>query len=122
MKSILIIDDAKSDRMLMRNILKDYEIAEAETGKEGIEIIKKINIDLVLVDQNMAGKDDIIYMMNGIETIIEIQNIKPGLKCIMITGNESVKLAVKAFKAGAIDFAVKPVNPVELRSLVERNF
>lgn len=110
MKSIklIIIDDERRIRNSIRNTLnlhypKADIIAEAENAKDGIELIKKFQPDVVLLDINMPG-------ISGFDMLKQLQPLP--FKVIFITAfNE---YAIQAFKFSAIDYLLKPVVPHEL--------
>lgn len=103
MPRILIIDDERSIRSTLREILEyeKYEIVEAEDGAEGLQLIKKEDFDLVMCDIKMPK-------MDGMEVLIASAEIKPDLPFIMISGHGSIDTAVEATKKGAYDFLQKP--------------
>lgn len=100
---ILIIDDESAIRSTLREILEyeKYEVIDSDNGSDGLEIIKKETIDLVLCDIKMSGLD-------GLEVLIEAMKIKPDLPFIMISGHGTIETAVEASKKGAYDFISKP--------------
>lgn len=101
--TILITDDEKSIRNALREILEfeNYAVLEAEEGREALEIIQSINVDLVLLDIKMKG-------MDGLEVLEKIKKEKSELPVIMISGHGTIKIAVEATKKGAFDFLEKP--------------
>lgn len=101
--TILITDDEKSIRNTLREILEfeNYAVLEAEEGREALEIIQSINVDLVLLDIKMKG-------MDGLEVLEKIKKEKSELPVIMISGHGTIKIAVEATKKGAFDFLEKP--------------
>ncbi len=103
MPRILIIDDEKSIRSTLREILEyeKYEIVEAGDGAEGLQYIKKEEFDLVMCDIKMPK-------MDGMEVLTASAEIKPDLPFIMISGHGSIDAAVEATKKGAYDFLQKP--------------
>lgn len=103
MPRILIIDDEKSIRSTLREILEyeKYEITEASDGAEGFLLIKKEDFDLVMCDIKMPK-------MDGMEVLTATAEIKPDLPFIMISGHGSIDAAVEATKKGAYDFLQKP--------------
>ncbi len=103
MTKILIIDDERAIRSTLREILEyeDYEVADVDNGQQGIEILKKENINLVLCDIKMSR-------MDGMEVLTEAQKIKPDVPFIMISGHGTVETAVEASRKGAYDFISKP--------------
>jgi len=103
MANILIIDDEKSIRNTLQEIL-EYEkhtVEQATNGQEGLEFIAKNKYDVVLCDIKMPGLD-------GIEVLDKIMEIAPDLAVIMISGHGNIDTAVEAIKKGAYDFIEKP--------------
>jgi two-component system nitrogen regulation response regulator NtrX len=105
MKKILIIDDERSIRRALGEILQfeGYEVAEAEDGNQGIEVCKNGAFDLVFCDIKMPGKD-------GMEVLAEIHPLFPELPIVMISGHGTIETAVEAIKKGAFDFIEKPLD------------
>lgn len=103
MTKILIIDDERAIRSTLREILEyeDYKVIDTDNGIDGLAIIKKDDIDLVLCDIKMSK-------MDGMEVLTEALAIKPDLPFIMISGHGTVETAVEASKKGAYDFISKP--------------
>ncbi len=103
MPRILIIDDERSIRSTLKEILEyeKYEIVEAEDGAQGLQLIKKEDFDLVMCDIKMPK-------MDGMEVLTASAEIKPDLPFIMISGHGSIDAAVEATKKGAYDFLQKP--------------
>jgi two-component system nitrogen regulation response regulator NtrX len=103
MAKILIIDDERSIRSTLREILEyeDYNVEDVDNGVDGLELIRKNDYDLVLCDIKMNR-------MDGMEVLTEGLNIKPDLPFIMISGHGTVETAVEASKKGAFDFISKP--------------
>jgi len=100
---ILVIDDEKSIRFSLKvSLLKQgYEVYEAETGEEGLEIFKMQRPEVAIVDIKLPGID-------GIEVLSNIKKMDPDCLVIMITHLGDVRLAVKAMKLGAYDYFTKP--------------
>lgn len=113
--SILIIDDEESQRNILRGYLekKGYKIYSASSGTEGIELIRKNMIDIVLSDYKMPDK-------TGLEVLEEVKNINPEISFIILTAYGTVENAVKAMRLGAFDYISKPVDLDELDLLLER--
>jgi len=103
MAKILIIDDERAIRSTLREILEyeDYQVVDVDNGIDGLEIVKKDTIDLVLCDIKMGR-------MDGMEVLTEALQLKPDLPFIMISGHGTVETAVEASKKGAYDFISKP--------------
>jgi len=100
---VLIIDDERAIRSTLREILEyeNYIVTDVDNGIDGLEVIKKDNISLVLCDIKMSR-------MDGMEVLSEALKIKPDLPFIMISGHGTVETAVEASKKGAYDFISKP--------------
>jgi CheY-like chemotaxis protein len=81
MAKILIIDDEKPIRNLLRKILEGegYEVLEAGNGRKGLDLYRQIGADLVLMDILMPVKD-------GMETTLQLVREFPGVKIIAMTG------------------------------------
>jgi len=103
MPKILIIDDEKSIRSTLRDILEyeKIEVDEAEDGRIGIDKFQKSLYDIVLCDIKMPG-------MDGIEVLDKIQGINPDVPVIMISGHGNIETAVESLKKGAYDYISKP--------------
>jgi len=112
---ILVIDDEESMRdSCTQIILKSGYIAEtAEDGRVGLEKIKSLRPDLVIIDLKMPG-------ISGIEVLEALAQFDPQIIPIVITGYATVDSAVEAMKKGAYDFLPKPFTPEELRIIIRR--
>jgi DNA-binding NtrC family response regulator len=105
MTRILVIDDERSIRNTLKDILEfeKYEVQTAENGLEGLSLIKTNTFDIVFCDIKMP-------QMDGIEVLEKIKNIKADLPVIMISGHGSIDTAVETIKKGAFDFIEKPLD------------
>lgn len=103
MARILIVDDEKSIRKTMREILEyeSYSVEEAEDGQEGADLIKENGYDVILLDIKMPK-------MDGMEVLDVAMEHAPDTPVIMISGHASIENAVEAVKKGAFDFISKP--------------
>lgn len=103
MAKILIVDDDKSIRKTLRDILEfeKYEIDESPDGVDCIVKIKQNKYDVIILDVKMPR-------MDGMEAIDKILNISPDTPVIMISGHGNIDTAVEAVKKGAFDFIQKP--------------
>ncbi|SMD32144.1 DNA-binding transcriptional response regulator, NtrC family, contains REC, AAA-type ATPase, and a Fis-type DNA-binding domains [Reichenbachiella faecimaris] len=103
MTKILIIDDEKSIRHTLREILEyeKYHIDEAENGKAGLDKLKEEDFDLVLCDVKMPE-------MDGIEVLENARTLDHTPQFIMISAHATIDTAVDATKKGAFDFIQKP--------------
>ena len=103
MARILVIDDEKSIRSTLQEILEHegFEVDTAPDGAGALELIPDKPYDVVLCDIKMPD-------MDGIEVLEKIQKIKSDLPVIMISGHGTIDTAVDAIKKGAFDFVEKP--------------
>jgi len=89
-----------------------FDLLEAETGEQAIEILNKQAIDVVLLDNQLPG-------ISGIEVLEYMNNKQFETQVMMITSYASLDLAVKATNTGAFNFVPKPFTPQELKSAME---
>jgi DNA-binding NtrC family response regulator len=103
MAKILIIDDEKSIRYTLREILEyeKYQVEEAKDGEEGLEMIIKNDYDVVLCDIKMPK-------MDGLELLAKVLELEKDPQFIMISAHGNIETAVEATKKGAFDFIQKP--------------
>jgi len=110
--TILVVDDEPQIRRVLRATLssRGYEIIDAKTGEEGIELVRKDKPDLILLDVNMPG-------MGGLEACREIRR-GSNAPIIMLTVRNAERDKVAALDAGADDYVVKPFGIEELLARV----
>lgn len=103
MPHILIVDDEKSIRQALKEILEDesYEVSEAADGDAGLKILQEEKIDAVLCDIKMPK-------MDGIELLEKAMAAEIDAPFIMISAHGTIETAVDATKKGAYDFIQKP--------------
>ena len=112
---VLIVDDSKTSRKLMRNILEanDYEVAgEASNGEEAWMQYKELKPDVVTMDITMPK-------MDGIEALSLIRKDDPDAKIIMISAAGQREKMVEALKRGAQDFVTKPFDEEKVVSTLK---
>ena len=105
MGKILVIDDERAIRRAMREILEfeEFEVDEAENGKEGLDKAKASEYDVIFCDIKMPE-------MDGMEVLEGILKAKIETPVIMISGHGNIETAVHAIKKGAFDFIEKPLD------------
>lgn len=116
MKStILIADDEKEIRDLLRLYLEneDYKIVEAADGLQTLEVIKKTNPDLCLLDIMMPGKD-------GLSVLKEIRR-ESNIPVLIISARTADAERILGLDMGADDYIPKPFNPLEVVARVKSN-
>ena len=120
MGKILIIDDERAIRRALREILEfeDFEVDEAENGKEGVKLASGEHYDIIFCDIKMPE-------MDGMEVLDELLKAKIETPVIMISGHGNIETAVQAIKKGAFDFIEKPLDLnrilVTIRNAGDRN-
>tara|TARA_B100000029_G_scaffold515836_1_gene624947 strand:- start:493 stop:1866 length:1374 start_codon:yes stop_codon:yes gene_type:complete len=114
---ILIVDDDHDICVTLSKILtsKGYETIVANNSKSALTEIKKVPVDLILLDVWLEGSDK-----DGLELLKIIKNYNPFTPVILISGHANVEMAVKAVKEGAFYFIEKPFKSEKLFLLIER--
>lgn len=115
---VLVIDDSKVVRRTVEAMLRDagYAALAASDGREGMEMWRETQPDLVLTDIMMPERD-------GIETMMEIRRHCPQAKILAMTGfshSGSVDFGEMLRRLGADDVLIKPFNPEVLLAKVDR--
>lgn len=119
MAHILVVDDEKTIRFTLREILEyeKFKVDEAKDGEEGFEMLKQRNYDLILCDIKMPRMDGLELLRKAMEEGIETP-------FIMISAHGTIDSAVEATKNGAFDFLQKPLDLnrllVTLRNALDR--
>jgi DNA-binding NtrC family response regulator len=120
MASILIIDDERAIRNVLKDILNNegYTTDEAIDGEEGLNKFKQTNFDLVLCDIKMPKID-------GIEFLQKAKEINADVPIIIISGHGNIETAVDAVKKGAFDYIAKPPDLnrllITIRNAMDKN-
>jgi DNA-binding NtrC family response regulator len=105
MSKILVIDDEKSIRNTLKEVLEyeNHQVDLAEDGPSGLELFAANSYDIVLCDIKMPK-------MDGNEVLFKINEISADIPVIMISGHGNIDTAVEAIKKGAYDFLEKPLD------------
>lgn len=118
--SILIVDDDQNVLQVLEARLQTsgFQIYKAENGPDAIKLLKDNKIDLLISDMKMPG-------MSGMDVLTKARSMNPGLPIIFLTAYGTIPDAVKAVKAGAVDYLAKPFDGRELvlklRKVLEEN-
>ncbi|MFA9463160.1 MAG: HD-GYP domain-containing protein [Velocimicrobium sp.] len=103
---ILIVDDSSTDRMMITEMLSEYEIVTASDGLEAIQLVYEIpNIDLMILDLNMPNLDGFQVLQKFQQ---EGQYAK--IKTIILTNSYEIDNEIKGLQMGAVDYIRKPIN------------
>jgi CheY-like chemotaxis protein len=114
-KNILWVDD-EIDQLKSQIIFlegRGYKVTEASNGEDAVVLVGKQNFDLVLLDEQMPGKD-------GLTTLEEIKEKRPHLPIIMVTKSEEEDLMEQAIGKKIDDYLTKPVNPSQILSAAKK--
>ncbi|MDP4208771.1 MAG: sigma-54 dependent transcriptional regulator [Bacteroidota bacterium] len=105
MANILVIDDERSIRNTLKEVLEyeNHKVEVATDGIEGLDMFAKNKYDVVLCDIKMPN-------MDGLEVLEKIQEQPTDATVIMISGHGNIDTAVEAIKKGAFDFIEKPLD------------
>lgn len=112
---VLLIDDEPAILRTLGNHLKarGHRVYTAGGGQEGVEILRREVMDIVVVDVKMPG-------MDGFDVLKEVRRNWPGVEVIMVTAYGDIDTAVRAMREGAFDFFAKPVKLQELVASLQR--
>ena len=116
MRKILIIDDSSMQIRTLTGLMKNkYEIVTAMSGFDGIEILKKEKVDLVLLDYGMP-------VLDGKETlrIIRDNEKTKDLPVIFLTGDNEREDIIEALKLNPQGYLLKPVRPDRLFDAIDK--
>ncbi len=105
MSRVLVIDDERSIRNTLKDILEfeKYTVDLAEDGFKALDILRIKDFDVILCDIKMPG-------MDGIEVLQKMEEFKPDIPVVMISGHGNIDTAVESIKKGAFDFIEKPLD------------
>jgi DNA-binding NtrC family response regulator len=106
---IMLVDDEERFLTTTRKLLakKGIDTVIAAGGKEALDLLKRENIHVVILDVKMPG-------MDGDEVLKKIKTRFPLVEVIMLTGHATVESAVEGLKSGATDYLMKPIGIDEL--------
>ncbi|HEB29699.1 hypothetical protein LCGC14_2083900 [marine sediment metagenome] len=112
---ILLADD---DPFLLTGVgmvleKEGYKVTTAESGEEAVELLKKTEFDLVMTDQVMNG-------LNGTQVLKKVKELNPVTKVIILTGYDTLAVAIDALRLHADDFLLKPCDPKDMINKVKQ--
>ena len=116
MNTVLIVDDSRTSRKILKSLLEEggFEvIGEAVNGEEGYLKYNELRPDIVTMDITMPT-------MDGIESLTLIKKENPEAKVVMITAAGQKEKMVDALKRGAEEFVTKPFNDAEVIATLNR--
>ncbi len=115
MAKILIVDDSRTSRRILNNLLTEsgYEVIEAENGEVGIQKFKEETPDLATMDITMP-------VMDGLEALKEIREYDSDAKVIMVTAAGQESKVMEAVKRGAAEFITKPFEKDKILETIQK--
>lgn len=118
MLNVLLVDDEKLERVLIRKGYNWEEngfniVGEAASGEDALEYINYHNVDIVITDINMPG-------MDGLQFTEKLLQKNPKCRVVIVTGFREFEYARKAIKLGVDEFLLKPVNIKEISEVMTK--
>ena len=113
--SVIIVEDFKLTRVGLRCALNSNNdinvVAECDNAEDGLELIKKHQPDIVLMDLGLAG-------MNGIEATIKVKEMCSKTKVIALTSHDREEEVIAALSSGAMAYCLKDIDPTKLADVI----
>jgi len=115
MAKILIVDDSRTSRRILRNLLTEcgYDVVEAENGEIGVQKYKEETPDMVTMDITMP-------IMDGLEALKGIREYDASAKVVMVTAAGQESKIMEAVKLGAAEFITKPFEKEKIVETVRK--
>jgi DNA-binding NtrC family response regulator len=112
---VLVIDDEKRFTEELTEFLQDsgFVSYEAHTGREGLDILNKHAIDLLILDVRLPG-------ISGLDILKNVRHKYPGMEVIIVSAHGDMDTVIKAMRLGAIDYLRKPFRHIDIRIAIER--
>jgi DNA-binding NtrC family response regulator len=114
--TILVVDDEELFIEYIKSMLsgESYNVITASNGKQGLEILKKQSVNLVISEYK-------IPLMNGLEFLEKVRIIYPDILTVMVTDQADINLAIKAVnEAGVYKFLLKPWDDIDFNNTIKR--
>ena len=114
-KSILVVDDEKSQREILEMILsaEGYDVTTGASGEAALRLVRERRFDLVLTDLKMTG-------MDGIELLKRLLSYDSSIIVLLLTAHGSIDSAKEALRHGAFDYLEKPYDREKLLATITR--
>jgi DNA-binding NtrC family response regulator len=113
--TVLVVEDDKNNLLSLEKIFKreSYRVLTALDGREGLEVVRKHQVDVVLTDLMMPG-------MGGDDLLQALKTVAPDTEVVLMTAYGTVGTAVEAMKTGAYDFVEKPLKRAAIVKTVQK--
>ena len=113
---ILLADDEEIVHQTIGDYLREsgQHVDAARDGLVALKAIEASDYDLALVDIRMPG-------MDGLSLMARVQEIRPELSVVVVTGHGNLEMAIQALRLGAADFLTKPIKLLELDAVLEKS-
>jgi two-component system cell cycle response regulator len=114
-RSILIVDDERFFRDILRDVLSDsYEVIESPDGEDAFAIAERLQPDLIILDVEMPGK-------NGLEVCRELKEgvLTRTIPVLILSAHDDKSEIIDGLQAGADDYVIKPINAEEVLARVD---
>jgi len=114
---LLLVDDeiAFAANLLKLLSRRGYEVSAVHDGESALRIVQEREFDVVILDQNMPGKD-------GISVLRELKKKQPNIEVVILTGYGSIDMALKGFELGVYDYTSKPIQLGDLEAKIRQAF
>lgn len=115
MLNILVVDDEENARLGLMKLLDSvgYQVSAAANAEEAITQLYRQRFDLIISDIHMPG-------MNGMAFLVEISNLFPAMKVILMTAYSNMDSYLRAINLGAVEYLAKPFRLEELKAVIDR--
>lgn len=116
MSRILIVDDSKTSRKILKGILEENGhtvIGEAVNGEEAINVYKELHPDITTMDITMP-------VMDGLTALKEIIGFDPDARVVMVTAAGQKTKMIDAIKYGAVEFLAKPFEDAQIADIINK--
>lgn len=111
---ILVVDDEPEIREVLCALLSnDYLCESAGSAEDALSVLRERDFDLIISDIMMSG-------MSGLEMVPKVLSLSPDAVVVMISGVQTIESAIKALRAGAFDYIMKPFDLRQVEAAVER--
>ena len=113
--NVLILDDDRDFTEELAEFFRrsEFNTLQANTGKEGLSLLEKEEIDLLILDVRLPG-------ISGLDVLKEVKVNFPNLEVIMVSAHGDMETVIKAMRMGAIDYLRKPFRHIDIQIAIER--